>query len=338
MLTNLWQQAGNMLVRWPRTLILFHRRPDGDALAAAAAMGRIIHQLGRHATIMMQEELPARYAFLNQVCPFHTWMPEHSPTLDEEFSGILILDTCSWNQLEGYADFLKISKSPRIVVDHHATNDDVCQPKRDLQIIDPSASSVALLIHEWAGQMNWPIDLPAAEALLTGIGTDTGWFRFPNSDGRTLQAAAKLIDQGVRPDVLYTRLYSAYSPARLRLQGEMLNTVRFELGGKLALAELTPEMFARADAQPADAEELVNELMNVGSVVVASLLSLQDDGTVRINLRSKSPEVAGVDIDVSAIANALGGGGHRRAAGARLKQSLDQARNQVIRGVESAWP
>jgi phosphoesterase RecJ-like protein len=224
------------------------------------------------------------------------------------------------------------------VVDHHATYDDVCQPKRDLPIIDPSASSVALLIHEWAQLMSWPIDLPTAEALLTGIGTDTGWFRFSNTDGRTLQAAARLIDQGVQADVLHTRLYSAYAPARLRLLGEMLNTIRFELNGKLALAELTPEMFTRAGAQPSDAEELVNELMTVGSVVVASLLSLQPDGTVRVNLRSKSPEVAGVDVDVSGIAAGLGGGGHRRAAGTRLQQSLDQARNQVIRGVESAWP
>src|SRR5690606_12350901 len=122
---------------------------------------------------------------------------------------------------------------------------------------------------------------------------DTGWFRFPSVDGRTLRAAGELIDAGVRPDVLYTRLYEGHRPARLRLLREALDTLRLIGDGALAVMWLTRPMFLLSDAQPSDSEDMVNEPLVIDSVVVSVLLSEMEDGAIRVNFRSRSPEIAG---------------------------------------------
>jgi phosphoesterase RecJ-like protein len=95
-------------------------------------------------------------------------------------------------------------------------------------------------------------------------------------------------------------------------------------------------MFLLSDALPSDSEDMVNEPLAVGSVVVSVLLSEMEGGLIRVNFRSRSPEIAGRDVDVSAIAQQFGGGGHRRAAGARIQGHLDDVREQVIQAVRSA--
>ncbi len=362
---GLLRQAGERLAAWKSVLLLTHRRPDGDALGSLAAMKRTAQALGLRAEAFIYEALPPRYTWMQQVGQYAQWPGPSGPP--GAWDGILILDTCSWSQLEPAAEFLRTSELPRIIVDHHATRDDlsagVAVPSafsppssesgqaaatatnrsltesrpgsgRDLYCIDPTSASACGLVCEWHQACGWPIEPVSAEGLFAGIAADTGWFRFPNTDGRTLRAAADLLEQGgVRPDVLYARLNGVFSPARLRLEALMLAGLEYHADGRLAEMTLTREMFAKAGAAAADAEELVNEAMMVGPVVVSLLLTEDDQGQVRVNLRSKSPEVAGINVDVAAIARQFGGGGHTRAAGARVAGSVSEVRAQVRRAV-----
>lgn len=345
----LMQKAGRMLGAWNRTLILTHDRPDGDALGAIGAMKRIIELQGRQAEACLHGDPPPRYTFLTDACGLTRWPPSGGQTscppsdpadpsvIDAQFDGIVILDTCTWNQLEPAAAFLKATRLPKIVVDHHPTREDITGQSTELvALIDETSSSACGLLYEWARRMGWELDRPAREALFAGLATDTGWFRFPSVDGRTLQAAGELIDAGVRPDVMYARLYEGHRPARLRLLREALDTLRLIDGGALALMWLTQPMFLLSDAQASDAEDLVNEPLVIGSVMVSVLLNEMEGGVIRVNFRSRSPEIAGRDVDVAAIAKQFGGGGHRRAAGARIQGSLDEVREQVIAAVRAA--
>jgi len=307
---ELLMQAGRKLSSWSRTMILSHERPDGDALGAIAAMKRIIEGNGKAATGFVYDELGARYQFLNATGGFTRW-----PANDAAgFDGILIMDTCSWSQLEPAATFLRECRVPKVIVDHHATRDDLSGGCDDvLYVIDEKAPAVCTLLYEWCQAMGWNIDPAAAEALFTGVATDTGWFRFSNTTGRALNSAAALVSLGVKPDVMHGRLMSSFSEARARLMGEMLNTLQLLADGRLAVAYLSPEMFKRCAASHSDTEDLVNEPMTVATVVASALLTDMGDGKIRVNLRSKSPEVAGIDVDVAAVAQTYGGGGHRRA-------------------------
>ncbi len=333
-----WKQAADLLVSWKRTLILTHDRPDGDALGAVAAMNQIIGALGGDAVPLLYDAVPARYCFLDHVCSYTNLRRLPPEALAARFDGVLVVDTCSWAQLEPIAPWLQASTLPRIIVDHHATRDDLrgAAPQA-LYLIDATAASACGVLYEWAEQMRWPLDGIACEALFSGMATDTGWFRFSNTDGRTLRAAAALIDAGVRPDLMYSRLIESYSPARLRLMSQVLATLELHGGDTIAVMTVTRDMFDRAGATPSDTEDIVNEPMGVSTVAVSILLSDAADGVVRVNLRSKSPEVVPRTIDVAAVARTLGGGGHQRAAGVRLTGSLEEVHDRVLSAVHAAF-
>lgn len=327
-----YRQAGKRLESWPRTMILGHMRPDGDALGAMTAVKKVIQAAGREAQGIYFSPVSSRYIHLPKQADLIEWEENRhtAENLDNQYDGVVIVDTCSWGQLETAESFLKASRLPKIIVDHHETRDDLSNKKtEDLYLLDPTAASVCTMVHEWFQAMEWPIETATAEALFTGISTDTGWFRFPNTDGRTLRAAADLVERGVRADVSYNRLYASLPAARMRLMTRMLETLEFLADGKLAIMSLTKDMFEQAQATQGDAEDLVNEPMVTDTVVVSVLLTDLGEGIIRLNLRSKSPEIAGIDIDVSAIAKELGGGGHRRAAGARIEGELAAIRQQI---------
>ncbi|MBI4580632.1 MAG: DHH family phosphoesterase [Planctomycetes bacterium] len=335
---HVYQEAGRRVAGWPRTLVLTHQRPDADALGAMAGMTRVLRALGLEATAFIYDEIAPRYQFLDAIGDFQTWQHGEPAAIDGRFDGILILDTCSWSQLDPVADYLRASRLPKVVLDHHATRDDLSvNGTDDYYAIDLTSSSDCGLVYEWCEAMGWPIDEPAGEAILTGIAGDTGWFRFSNTDGRTLRAAAALLEHcQVRPEILYARLYAAHSPARLRLMTRMLETLQFHADGRLAVVELTKAMFDQAGARPDDAEELVNIPMETHSVVVCVLLTDMGEGVVRLNFRSKSPELVGRTVDVSAVAGTFGGGGHHRAAGARVPGRLDEVRDRAIAAITEA--
>lgn len=326
----MFEQATRLLTSWQRTMVLSHVRTDGDALGAMGTMTRAIEAAGRVATALVFEEVPPRYRFIEELFGFHRWPVDQVAELDGRFDGILILDTCSWQQLEPAASYLRTSRLPKIVVDHHATRDDLSGGRTaDVYIIEPAAASTCVLLYQWLGEADWPIDAEVAEALFAGMATDTGWFRFSNTDPATLRAAAALIEAGVQPDLLYARLYASHSPARIRLMGEMLSTLTLHEGGSVAVMSLTPAMFERAGAVQTDAEDLVNEPLAAGPVTVSILLTDTGSGEIRVNFRSKSPEVCGRNVDMAGLARQFGGGGHRRAAGARIKGSLEAVRERV---------
>jgi len=334
---DVFERAGARLADWPRTMILAHDRPDGDAIGAMAAMKRIIEAAGRQATAFVYDEVPKRYAFFDAAYGFDRWPTESVEAIDQRFDGVLILDTCTWQQLETATSYLQASTLPKIIVDHHATYEELKGAgDADLYVIDGSASATCGLVYAWCKTMEWVIDAAAAEALFTGLATDTGWFRFSNTDGRTLRAAAALVEIGIRPDVMYDRLEACYSVARVRLKAAMLETLEFVSEGTVAMMSLTKATFERAGAVAGDAEELVNEPMSAGAVVASVLLTDMDNGVIRVNFRSKSPEACGRDLDVASVAQRFGGGGHRRAAGARVAGSLEEVYGRVKEAMVSA--
>lgn len=334
---ELLMKAGELLRHWPRTLVLTHDRADGDAIGSVVAMKRVIEQSGREARACLFQDPPDRYRFICEPAGVTRW-PSRAEELNGRFDGVLIVDTCAWKQLEPAAGFLRQTPLPKIVVDHHQTSDDLTAASSDLVLVsDPTSSSACGLVYEWCRQAGWELDEVARQALFAGVATDTGWFRFPSVDRRTLQIAAELIETGVRPDVMYSRLFEGYRAARLRLLGEALNTLELHDGGSMAVMTLTRAMFLLCDAQQGDSEDMVNEPLKIGSVMLSVLLSDVDGaGVVRVNLRSRSPEISGQDVDVSAIAAQLGGGGHRRAAGARVAGTLEEVRDRVLTAVRQA--
>lgn len=343
---------GARLTGLRRPLLISHAKPDGDALGSLVGLYALLAPQSIAATAVVFDDLPDRYRWLNAGNRLKKLGGDLQKSDLDRFDSIIIVDTCTYNQLEPVADWLRSAQAPKYVVDHHQTRDDLA----DHYMIDDSAAATCLILYDLAMAYGWEISLPAAEALFVGIATDTGWFRHSNTDARALAAAADLVSRGVRPNPILERIYQSDREARVRLLGKALESLQLhhmaiassqsgrcgEAAGesvrekpqhRIALMSLPAQVFGQVGAAPADTEDIVNEPMRIGSVVVSVLL-VEQEGVIRVNLRSRAPSRPGdPDIDVSAIASSLGGGGHRRAAGVRLRISIDEARAQVLKAI-----
>ena len=332
-------------------LLMTHARPDGDGLGAMAALAMTARKAGKRTALLAPDKLPDRYAFL---------FPDAPPAGASDFASladaadlIVILDTCAFSQLDGLADQLRARRDKIVVLDHHATADDVgC-----IQWIDASAAAAGVLTAELIEALGWPIWGPSDEnvkkgqttnylkkggqtpfsksekgvsplldpatALATAITSDTGWLRFANTDSRCLACMGRLLTAGVRTDRLYARLYQCDRPERLRLMARMLGSLELHCDGRLAVMCVRKPDFAVTGALSEETENLVNEALRIGSVE-SSILLVENGGQVRVSLRSRDV------IDVSAIAGGFGGGGHARASGIRSTLRIDELKARLI--------
>lgn len=308
-----------------RIVITTHARADPDAIGSAAGLTRVLRLRGKEVRGYLHEAYPSRSAFMRTLEPLDVWPAAANSALARtalaEADLLVIVDTCARSQLGAMAEAIEASSLDRLAIDHHHTRDPIVQQAR----IDPAAASTAQMVLAVCEAGGWPLDRAAAELLFLGMAGDTGWFRFSNADARAFRAAARLIDLGARPNESYERLYLSDPPAKARLVGAVLSGFELRADGRLAVIRLTRRMLADCGATPDLTEDLVNEPQRVGSVVVAAMFVEGAPGEpVRVNLRSKR------GVDVAAIAARFGGGGHVRAAGARIAGDVESVAAQVI--------
>ncbi|MFO0837043.1 MAG: bifunctional oligoribonuclease/PAP phosphatase NrnA [Phycisphaerae bacterium] len=305
-----------------RPLLLSHRRPDGDALGALTAMSLALTRMGREPTVGLFDALPERFARLRSGAKWRLW-DDSRELLAQHADSVVILDTCSLSQLEPALDYLR--SAPRmLILDHHATRDPLGERAGDLRVFDESAAAACLIVAEWLWASGFQCDAPIAEALFIGIATDCGWFRYSNTDARTLRAAARLVECGVNPAELHRELYQQDPEAKLRLIARMLSSMELHANGRLAVLKLRQSDFAASGADGSMTEDLVNEAGRLAKTEATALFTEEAETLVRANFRSKQW------LDVAELARRYGGGGHSRAAGARLRGAFDTVVPRIV--------
>lgn len=304
-------------------LITTHIKPDGDACGSVTAMTRVLQQQGKNVKILMLSEVPRWYEFLFDEKPA---VFEKDVTSEQLSNGdfiqadmVVLVDVNSENQLEGFSDYLKLNSKKVLVLDHHVTNDGLGA----VELIDTSAAAAGLIVFDLIKYANWPIDEKIAEALFMAIATDTGWFRFTNTDSRTHRVCAELLDKGVDSASLYHRLYRNFSSERFALMNLMLSRLQLHFDGRYACQEILGNDLVRTGATIVDTENLIDECQRIGTVEVAALFTELNDGRIKCSLRSKG------DVDVRKIAQKFGGGGHTMAAGTYVTGTIQEAQEKI---------
>jgi phosphoesterase RecJ-like protein len=316
-----------MIAKWRRPLLLSHTKPDGDAIGALTAMRSFFRARGVEPLAVQFDPTPPRYRALRQGEPI--------PVLDRDaglqeladVDGVVVLDTCTYNQLAPVEEWLKASPVPKLVIDHHVTRDDLA----DVYLIDDTAASTCLILYEWARQLDLPLNDEVCRSLFVGIATDTGWFRHANTDARTLHAAAELAERGVDVHDMFRQLYQADSEARLRIAARLLDSMELYAQSRLAVISIGEQTIDQLGGRMSDTEDMINEPLRIRSVQVSVMLVEQHEGPIRASFRSKPPiNEHETDVDVAAVAQHFGGGGHRRASGARIPGTLAEVRSKVV--------
>ncbi|MEP7078400.1 MAG: bifunctional oligoribonuclease/PAP phosphatase NrnA [Chthoniobacterales bacterium] len=301
-----------------RFVIISHVRPDGDALGSELALGLSLLELGKDVTIWNEDGMLEKYSFLP-----HAELLVQPPAEGGEFEVAIALDTATENRLGAAGEAVHQAKL-WINIDHHPSN-----PRYgDLVHIDPIAPATGQILFELIAAEGLPMNAAIAENLYAAISTDTGSFQYPNTTARTFEIAAELIRLGVDVGVTSQALYESFPRRRVELLREVLGTMRFNAGGKIASFSLSLQTAEELKAIPEDNEGLIDHLRAIQGVVVAVFFEELPDGKVRVSMRSKS-EAA----DVCTICQRFGGGGHKLAAGARVRGTLPEVEERVLAAI-----
>src|SRR5438876_363594 len=211
-----------------------------------------------------------------------------------------------------------------INIDHHLSNPGY----GDLVHVDPTAPATGQIIFDLIKSQDFPFDREIAENLYAAISTDTGSFQYPKTSARTFEVAAELVCTGIDVGQLSQQLYENYPRRRVELLRELLRTMRFERDGRVASFSLALQTAAELQVLPEDNEGLIDHLRAIRGVIVAVFFEELADGKVRVSMRSKNE-----GIDVSAICQKFGGGGHKLAAGARVRGTLAEVESRILEAI-----
>jgi bifunctional oligoribonuclease and PAP phosphatase NrnA len=295
-----------------KLVLVTHENPDGDALGSLVGMHRILLALGKDSVMFMAaEEFPLPYEYRS--IEFDGL--SSAPPVDLDERTIVFLD-CG-NIDRNPADAFKREDAHILNIDHHHDNTRF----GTVNLVDEDASCTAEIVWELMRALGVEPTIEIAEALYVGLVTDTGKFMYENTGVRAHVMAAELIDAGVDVHGVFRRLYEGMPAGKLELLSRALAHVQRFDDGALTFAQLTRDDFRMAGAEESYSEGIIDHLRSVDGTKVAALARELLDDTRRKKVSLRSTDGA---VDVSAIARAGGGGGHRQAAGFATRLSHEE--------------
>src|SRR5438876_2668930 len=316
MTVSTFDEIGRVLREHQRFAILSHVRPDGDALGSQLALALSLQQLGKDVRVWNEDGMVEKYSFLPRA-----ELLTKPPATAEDIDVAIALDTAIQNRL-GTALAAVGSAKIWINIDHHPSNPGY----GDVVLVDPSAPATGEIIFRLIRSQGLPFNHDIAENLYAAISTDTGSFQYPKTSARTFEIAAELVRAGgLDVGQISRQLYENYPRRRLELLREILQTTRFSECGRVASFSLSLKTAADLAVLPEDNEGLIDHLRAVRGVIVAVFFEELADGKVRVSMRSKDEAV-----DVCAICQKFGGGGHTLAAGSRVRGGLAEVEEKVL--------
>jgi bifunctional oligoribonuclease and PAP phosphatase NrnA len=305
-----------------RVLAVGHENPDADTLGATLGVVALAEALGGVADAVCTDPVPALYDFIAGVERFRT-----DPDPDAAYDLVVISDCGSLDRVGAvglrHADLF--ARLPRVVIDHHASNDST----GDADWIEPHSAATCEMVAVLAARLGVPLTAgegTLAAALMSGVVMDTATFAHPNATPRTLAVAAALVEAGAPLSDISRRLYRSKPTAQLRLFGRVLDRLETSDDGRVVWSTMLLADLAATGTISSHSEGIIDLLAQAVEGEVAILFKEAEAGAAtRVSVRTKP---GGVDATV--LTGAFGGGGHARAAGASVPLPVEQARPQVL--------
>ncbi|HEX7476330.1 MAG TPA: DHH family phosphoesterase [Polyangiales bacterium] len=307
-----------------RFLLTCHVLPDADAVGSMLGLAEVLRALGKEVYLYNRDPVPEQLLFLPGVEAVRSSVPAGMT-----FDGTFITDTAARKLLPRQFPPRAIT-GPVVIVDHHVAHDDF----GDIVVRDPKACATAIVVLSLASALGVsPLPQAAAAPLYTALVADTGGFRYPGTTAETLRTGANLVDAGADPWTVASAVFESWSMARMRLLGLAINAIETEYAGRVALLTVPMSMIEAAGATDIAAEGLVEYGRMLKGVDISIMLwerRARADETMMGSLLTRLSLRSAGRADVSRVAVALGGGGHRAAAGATVSLDLRAARERVL--------
>lgn len=313
------QRALDLIRASKRFLVTCHVRPDADALGSALGLAAALRTIGKEVVVYSDGGVPSLVSFLEGASTVSATPP------DGIFDATFITDTAARELVPPLPP--RERSGPVVMIDHHAAHDDY----GDFAVREIDAVATGELVIRMLDDLGIELPREAAQPLYAAIVADTGGFRYAGTTPTVMRMGARLLDLGVDPWYVASHLFERWQPERMALLGAVLSTLRIEAHGRIAMTHVDRTMLARARAT----DEMIEGMVNYGRMLVGvEIAALVWETASSGGTECKASLRGAAGADVSKIAVALGGGGHRSAAGATLKMPLGAARQLVLKEAE----
>ena len=321
---NRWSVIKDLLDGAENVILSTHMNPDGDGLGSQLAMAHYLESHGKTATILNPSPVPEDLHFMMEYADFRHYDRENHNNYLAMADLAIILDIGDFGRLGYLGEDLLECKMKTISIDHHPHE----EPNGfSHSMHDVSACATGYLIYDFlkfANGSDLNISENVANGLYIALMTDTGSFRFNNTDADAHEMASELIRSGVKPYDLYRQVYESMPIEKVKLLGAVLEDIHLSAAGRLAWFTVTREMIQDAGASSGHVGGFTDTVRSVKGVEVAVMIHEIADNKTRLNFRSKGK------VKIGDLARQFGGGGHEFAAGAVVKQTLSTTREAII--------
>jgi phosphoesterase RecJ-like protein len=318
-------EAAEAIRAGDRFLVTTHENPDGDALGSMLATVLALKQLGKDTAMFLAGEapLPAEYGFMD--------LAELQRTVPADAAARILVAVDCANESRIGPDPEILQLVPKVIdIDHHHDNTRF----GDVNVIDAKASSTGELLRDLFRELEVELTPPIAEALYIALVTDTGRFQYTNTTPKSLRLAAELVEAGADLHRIFQGVYETVQFAKLKLLARALERAQVYEGGRLVVSYLLRDDFHEVGAAEPYSEGIIDYLRAVEGADMAALIREPPRAagpTRRVSLRASHDE-----LDVSAIARKLDGGGHRQAAGFSSELPIEEITEFIRREFAAA--
>ncbi len=323
-MNNRLEKILDFIKRSRTILITSHRDPDGDSVGSQLALLELVESRGKSCRIINQSDLPCKYKFLDP----HGKVENLETVKDQKVVEaapdlVFVLDSTSISRV-GQVEKLIPPSAVLINIDHHPDNEKFGA----FNYVDVDASAVGEIIFSLLKVSGFPITPSVANQLYAAILSDTGRFKFSNTSSRCLRVCAELIESGADPKYVVNQIYFNHSLPFLKLLGSILSNPEIMAEGRICAMTVKCDLLSGLGVDPKEMEGVVNYSLFLKGVEIGLLFTEKENGKTKVNLRSQN------EFDVTKVARAFGGGGHRNAAGCTLKCSLKQAKKIILEQIQ----
>lgn len=295
-----------------------HILMDGDALGSAAALCHQLRLMGKDAQILIEDKIPDYLLFLdNGYCTY-----DKESCIGADVS--LCIDCGELKRFPGRKDAF-LSGKLKICIDHHPSSEGI----GDYNYIDPDAAATGELVFSLLETMEADLDEETSNALFAAITTDTGNFQYSNTTRRSHEIVTNLYDHGLDSYKTSVALYENESFEKITLMGRVLSDSDVFAGGKAIISCVSQQLLSETGARMEDTEGIVGMMRSIRGIDIAALIKEEEPEKIKVSLRAKNG-------DVGSLAVKFGGGGHMRASGCTMHESMESVTSKIRTAIEES--
>ena len=295
-------------------ILLTHNSPDGDTLGSASALAHALKKMGKKVCIRCGEIIPKKYNYLFEGLEQDSIETGTTVALDVADNKLM---PQLWQEFGGKVD---------LNIDHHISNTRYAERL----LLDSDAAAACEIVYEIVKQLGFEKTAEVGAAIYTGISTDTGGFRYSNTTARTHSIAADIMKNGGVDCAEIDRLmFESKTKSQIAVETYVLSRIKYYFDGRCALLSVPRSVRKKFGCKEDEIDAIASAARSIEGVMVGVTLKQKDDGTIKASVRTHHP------VDASAICKSLGGGGHVRAAGCSLGNSMPKARRRILKAVKA---